>query len=155
MKIFLIFLTIASLAFSQYHYSPANRVGNVRPFVPSTAKNAIPLYPYKNDLSKPRFANPGYTKSYYRNGRFHYFGSGYMSYWDRQKLRDIDGRYSPRYRMLENQMRINNSTIKSQIHQRNPNNNVVNSAVNDNFRIEMEMQMIRTLRELDINRHFK
>ena len=49
-----------------------------------------------------------------------------MSYWDRQKLRDIDGRYSPRYRMLENQMRVNNSTIKSQMHQRNPNNNVIN-----------------------------
>ena len=78
-----------------------------------------------------------------------------MSYWDRQKLRDIDGRYSPRYRMLENQMRVNNSTIKSQMHQRNPNNNAINSAVNDNFRIEMEMQMIRTLRELDINRNFR
>ncbi|TVL60578.1 hypothetical protein [Brachyspira hyodysenteriae] len=155
MKIFLIFLTVASLAFSQYRYSPTPRVGNVRPFIPSTAKNAIPVYPYKNDLSTPRFSNPGYTKTYYRNGRFYQFGSGYMSYWDRQKLRDIDGRYSPRYRMLENQMRVNNSTIKSQIYQRNPNNNVINSAVNDNFRIEMEMQMIRTLRELDINRSFK
>ena len=155
MKIFLIFLAAASLAFSQYRYSPTPRVGNVRPFIPSTAKNAIPVYPYKNDLSTPRFSNPGYTKTYYRNGRFYRFGSGYMSYWDRQKLRDIDGRYSPRYRMLENQMRVNNSTIKSQMYQRNPNNNAINSAVNDNFRIEMEMQMIRTLRELDINRHFK
>ncbi|AEM21205.1 hypothetical protein Bint_0576 [Brachyspira intermedia PWS/A] len=155
MKIFLIFLVAASLAFSQYRYSPTPRVGNVKPFIPSTAKNAIPVYPYKNDLSTPRFSNPGYTKTYYRNGRFYKFGSGYMSYWDRQKLRDIDGRYSPRYRMLENQMRVNNSTIKSQMHQRNPNNNAINSAVNDNFRIEMEMQMIRTLRELDINRNFK
>lgn len=155
MKIFLIFLTVASLAFSQYRYSPTPRVGNVRPFIPQTTKNAIPVYPYKNDLSTPRFSNPGYTKTYYRNGRFYMFGSGYMSYWDRQKLRDIDGRYSPRYRMLENQMRVNNSTIKSQMYQRNPNNNVINSAVNDNFRIEMEMQMIRTLRELDINRSFK
>ena len=155
MKIFLIFLAAASLAFSQYRYSPTPRVGNVRPFIPSTAKNAIPVYPYKNDLSTPRFSNPGYTKTYYRNGRFYKFGSGYMSYWDRQKLRDIDGRYSPRYRMLENQMRVNNSTIKSQMHQRNPNNNAINSAVNDNFRIEMEMQMIRTLRELDINRNFR
>ena len=155
MKIFLIFLTAASLAFSQYRYSPTPRVGNVRPFIPSTAKNAIPVYPYKNDLSTPRFSNPGYTKTYYRNGRFYKFGSGYMSYWDRQKLRDIDGRYSPRYRMLENQMRVNNSTIKSQMHQRNPNNNAINSAVNDNFRIEMEMQMIRILRELDINRNFR
>ena len=155
MKIFLIFLAAASLAFSQYRYSPTPRVGNVKPFIPSTAKNAIPVYPYKNDLSTPRFSNPGYTKTYYRNGRFYKFGSGYMSYWDRQKLRDIDGRYSPRYRMLENQMRVNNSTIKSQMHQRNPNNNAINSAVNDNFRIEMEMQMIRTLRELDINRNFR
>ena len=155
MKIFLIFLAAASLAFSQYRYSPTPRVGNVKPFIPSTAKNAIPVYPYKNDLSTPRFSNPGYTKTYYRNGRFYRFGSGYMSYWDRQKLRDIDGRYSPRYRMLENQMRVNNSTIKSQMHQRNPNNNAINSAVNDNFRIEMEMQMIRTLRELDINRNFR
>ena len=155
MKIFLIFLTVASLAFSQYRYSPTPRVGNVRPFIPQTTKNAIPVYPYKNDLSTPRFSNPGYTKTYYRNGRFYRFGSGYMSYWDRQKLRDIDGRYSPRYRMLENQMRLNNSAIKSQIYQKNPNNNAVNSAVNDNFRIQMEMQMIRTLRELDINRHFR
>ena len=155
MKIFLIFLAAASLAFSQYRYSPTPRVGNVRPFIPQTTKNAIPVYPYKNDLSTPRFSNPGYTKTYYRNGRFYRFGSGYMSYWDRQKLRDIDGRYSPRYRMLENQMRVNNSTIKSQMHQRNPNNNAINSAVNDNFRIEMEMQMIRTLRELDINRNFR
>lgn len=78
-----------------------------------------------------------------------------MSYRDRQKLEAINGRYSPRYRMLENQMKINNSTIKAQINQKNPNNNAVNSAVNDNFRIQMEMQMIRTLRELDINRNFK
>ena len=78
-----------------------------------------------------------------------------MSYMERQKLRAIDGRYSPRYRMLENQMRVNNSAIKSQMHQKNPNNNAINSAVNDNFRIEMEMQMIRTLRELDIDRSFK
>lgn len=155
MKILFIFLSIASLAFSQYYYSPAPRVGNVKPYVPPRAKSAIPLYPYKNDLTTPRFANPGYTKSYYRNGRFHYFGSGYMSYRDRQKLEAINGRYSPRYRMLENQMKINNSTIKSQINQKNPNNNTVNSAVNDNFRIQMEMQMIRTLRELDLNRHFK
>ena len=155
MKIFLIFLTVASLAFSQYRYSPTPRVGNVRPFIPQTTKNAIPVYPYKNDLSTPIFSNPVYTKTYYRNGRFYRFGSGYMSYWDRQKLRDIDGRYSPRYRMLENQMRVNNSTIKSQMYQRNPNNNAINSAVNDNFRIEMEMQMIRTLRELDINRNFR
>ena len=78
-----------------------------------------------------------------------------MSYRDRQKLEAINGRYSPRYRMLENQMKINNSTIKAQINQKNPNNNAVNSAVNDNFRIQMEMQMIRTLRELDIDRSFK
>ena len=74
---------------------------------------------------------------------------------EREKLKAIDGRYSPRYRMLENQMKVNNSRIKSQIYQRNPNDNAVNSAVNDNFRIQMEMQMIRTLRELDLNRHFK
>ena len=155
MKILLLFLSITSLAFSQYYYTPGVKTGNVKPFVPPRTKSAIPLYPYKNDLTTPRFSNPGYTKSYYRNGRFHYFGSGYMSYSERQKLKAIDGRYSPRYRMLENQMRLNNSAIKSQIYQKNPNNNAVNSAVNDNFRIQMEMQMIRTLRELDINRHFR
>lgn len=155
MKILLVFFSIVSIAFSQYYYSPTPRVGNVKPFVPPRTKTTIPLYTYKNDLTSPRYSNPGYTKSYYRNGRFHYFGNGYMSYRERQKLKEIDGRYSPRYRMLENEMRLNNSAIKSQIYQRNPNNNVINSAINDNFRIEMEMQMIRTLRELDINRHFR
>ncbi|MEI0603039.1 hypothetical protein R4K55_02365 [Brachyspira alvinipulli] len=155
MKILSLFLILSITAFSQYYYAPKPGVGNVKPFVPANRRSAIPVYPYKNDLTTPRFANPGYTKTYYRNGRFHYFGSGYMSYMEREKLRAIDGRYSPRYRMLENQMRVNNSRIKSQIYQRNPNNNVINSAVNDNFRIQMEMQMIRTLRELDLNRHFK
>ncbi|MEI0606704.1 hypothetical protein R4K48_07040 [Brachyspira pulli] len=155
MKILFILLSVSAMAFSQYYYSPTPKVGNVKPFIAPKTRTAIPVYPYKNDLTTPRYGNSGYTKSYYRNGRFHYFGSGYMSYMERQKLRAIDGRYSPRYRMLENQMRVNNSAIKSQMHQKNPNNNAINSAVNDNFRIEMEMQMIRTLRELDINRHFK
>lgn len=155
MKILLSFFTISIIAFSQYYYSPTLKIGNVKPFASPKMKAAIPLYNPKNDFTASRFANPGYTKSYYRNGRFHYFGSGYMSYRERQKLKAIDGRYSPRYRMLENQIRINNSTIKSQIYQKNLNNNAVNSAVNDNFRIEMEMQMIRTLRELDINRNFR
>ena len=52
-------------------------------------------------------------------------------------------------------MHINNSKIKSQMYEKNPNKNIINSAVNDNFRIEMEMQIIRTLRELDINRSFR
>ncbi|WP_295154242.1 hypothetical protein [uncultured Brachyspira sp.] len=155
MKILLMFLSIVSIAFSQYYYSPAPRVGNIKPFIPPSTKTTIPLYPYKNDLTAPRYSNPGYTKSYYRNGRFHYFGNGYMSYRERQKLKAIDGRYSPRYRMLENQIRINNSAIKPEMNQKNPNDNIINNAVNDNFRIEMEMQMIRTLRELDINRHFR
>lgn len=155
MKILLLFFSIAGLAFSQYYYSPSVRIGNVNPFVPPLSRTTIPVYPYKNDLYTPRYANPGYTKSYYRNGQFHYFGRGYMSYMEREKLKAIEGRYSPRYRMLENQIIINNSAVKSQMNSKYPDNNIINNAVNDNFRIEMEMQMIRTLRELDINRNFR
>lgn len=84
MKILLVFLSAATIAFSQYYYSPSPRVGNVKPYVPQSSRKAIPVYPYKNDLSVPKYSNPGYTKSYYRNGQFHYFGSGYMSYWEKQ-----------------------------------------------------------------------
>lgn len=78
-----------------------------------------------------------------------------MTYQEREKLKAIDGRYSPRIRMLEDRMRLNNSKILSEIYQKSPNNNSVNSAVNDNFRIQMQIQMIETLRNLDIDRNFK
>ena len=66
-----------------------------------------------------------------------------MTYQEREKLKAIDGRYSPRIRMLEDKMRVNNSKILSEIYQKSPNNNAVNSAVNDNFRIQMQIQMMK------------
>ena len=153
LKLFLLLFIVYTSAFSQYYYTPASKIGNVEPFMHTKSK--LPLYAPKNDLTIPKFSFSGYTKTYYKNGKFNYFGNGYMSYMDRQKLKAINGRYSKRYKILENQMHINNSKIKSQMYEKNPNKNIINSAVNDNFRIEMEMQIIRTLRELDINRSFR
>ena len=151
-KLFCIFFILSINLFSQYHYSPTPRVGNVKPLIPN---QRIPLYQPRYDLYNQRYKNYGYTKTYYRNGRFYKFGNGNMTYQEREKLKAIDGRYSPRIRMLEDKMRVNNSKILSEIYQKSPNNNAVNSAVNDNFRIQMQIQMMETLRNLEIDRNFK
>lgn len=149
-RITAIFLISAINLFSQYYYGGSPK--NIKPFTPNSKSY---LYSPNYDLLKPNFAKAGYSKTYYKNGRFYSFGSGYMSYAEREKLKAIDGRYSPRIRALENQIKINNSAIKSQIYQKNPNNNAINNAINDNFRIEMQIRMAETLRNLDIQRHFK
>lgn len=159
-KMFIILFVVSiSTVFAKSYYYPGitSKSGGLKTFQPGKSFN--PAYQYRStykygvqDLSKPNFARYGYTKSFYLNGQYKYFGPGYMSYSEREKLKAIERRYSPRIKILENKLNMDNSIITSEIYQMYPNYIEIENAIDSKFRTEIELKMIETMREIDIKR---
>lgn len=155
----ILFIISISTVFAKSYYYPGitSKTGGLGKFDPGKSFN--PTYQYRStykywppNLSSPNFARYGYTKSFLQNGQYKYFGKGYMSYAEREKLKAIERRYSPRITRLENKLKMDNSIITSEIYQMYPNYIEIENAVDSKFRTEIELKMLETMKEIDIKR---
>lgn len=152
--VFLAF-TLTTFAQKSYYYpGMTSKTGGLSKFNHGKYTPSYkPTYEYlPPNLSQPNFARYGYTKGYFQNGKYRYFGSGYISYKEKEKLKAIDRRYSPRITRIKNEINMNNSVISSEIYQLYPKYLTIETALANKFRAEIELKMIETMREMDIKR---